>query len=983
MRQLSLIRLVVALGVGLAVLPAVRAANTPEQSFTTARQLFETAHDQQAADVLEAMLAAFPNDRLVPEAAFLLGRCNQRLQRLDKALTAYQLVTTKAVGPDFGKLRSEAHYQMAECYLAQKDYAKASTAYRNCLKLSGDADLTARAQYWLAESLYQLGRDDEALAEYRRVTTLAPTHELAPWAFYSMGMIDLRQSRFPGAITSLERLTTQYKTSEVFSEATLALGYAYAGQARGATEAAVKKTSYDKAIGLFNSIVDETVKATSTAKQHAVLALAQAYFDQQNYGKAEAAYAKALEGMAPASPATLEVRLLRAHALYNAERYSDAAGEYRTVADGVKKDSALLPQALYWMGNSWFALAEKGKNADAYTKASAALQQYLTVGAGQDATRDARAALLLAFCYEDLSQNGDAAVRAKALDAFKDVLKRWPSSREAKQAQDGMTRLTATMSITELKNVSGTLPPGAAAWNAALRMAREAFLAAKYEDALAAIRTVMNDKPTGEVLAQATYLTGASLQKLGRTDEAIAAYKQALAAVPTTTPPGELTCYAQRGLTLAYLEAKRFKDAQEAGEALNALPTQATTPADIAREKAERLMYLGEAYLGSQQLDRALATYQQVVNNYPTSSLVPNALMAMGWIFETRRDRPQAVAAYRDLIAKFPDQGKLVSEAFFRLGFNLAEQKDYAGAVEAYKGVPAGHTLADQATYAIAWALRDQGKDDAANAQFAVVAEKYPKSPLAADALYRVGEYWLAAKNYDEGLRAFSRAQDLVGQGTLGALISYKLGVCAFFAKQYVVASTAFGRVVANYPNSEQAQESLFWRGQALERQEGQATIARDVYVLYVTRFPNGAKVLDAALGAGRGALTAKQYAMARTDLQKALTLCDQFAQGANKDLADRAVNVRPEAQYDLAQSYFDEKNYPEALKQFAAVSAYKLDPWYSRSMLQMARCSAITGDRKAAVSTLKLLIKIAPTSDAALDAPNVAKEYNLDLTAE
>ena len=84
--------------------------------------------------------------------------------------------------------------------------------------------------------------------------------------------------------------------------------------------------------------------------------------------------------------------------------------------------------------------------------------------------------------------------------------------------------------------------------------------------------------------------------------------------------------------------------------------------------------------------------------------------------------------------------------------------------------------------------------------------------------------------------------------------------------------------------------------------------------------------------------------------------------------------------QYLRAQSYFEEKNYTKALSEFAAVSAYKYEPWYTRSYLQMARCSALTGDKAGATSTLQILLRVAPSSEAAKAVPDVAKELDLKL---
>ena len=311
----------------------------------------------------------------------------------------------------------------------------------------------------------------------------------------------------------------------------------------------------------------------------------------------------------------------------------------------------------------------------------------------------------------------------------------------------------------------------------------------------------------------------------------------------------------------------------------------------------------------------------------------------------------------------------------------LVDRKELDAAIAVLKNVPANYPQADEAAYAVAWAYRDLGKAEEANTQFTRLAEQFPKSPLAGDSLFRLGEYYTEQKQPAEAARAYGRAVEALGESKLAPLAGFKLGVSAYDAKDFPTSATAFGTLLARFPTSDYAAESLFWRAQALEQQgEAQAAPARDAYLQYLAKYPAGSFAVDAACGAGRADLTGKQYAVARTDLQKALALCAQCAAGKNAALAERAKNVQPEAQYWLAQCDLEEKKYPEAIASFATVSAFPLEPWYSRSILQLARCSLLTNDKPAAERTLRLLLEKFPTSDAAQQAQQLAKDNQLEL---
>jgi TolA-binding protein len=186
--------------------------------------------------------------------------------------------------------------------------------------------------------------------------------------------------------------------------------------------------------------------------------------------------------------------------------------------------------------------------------------------------------------------------------------------------------------------------------------------------------------------------------------------------------------------------------------------------------------------------------------------------------------------------------------------------------------------------------------------------------------------------------------------------------------------------VIAEEKAADLLPDAIFWRAKALEEQSGnQLPPAREGYLQYVAKYPNGALILDAQLGAGRTALAAKQYTAARTDLQKALDMSGQLP-AKIPSLAERAKSVQPEAQYLLGLTAMEEKKYDDALRQLAAVSAYNMEPWYSRSLLQMARGSARNGDLPAASRALTILQQRLPESDAAKQAPALAKELGIIL---
>jgi TolA-binding protein len=943
-----------------------------EKAFSAARQLYNVHLDAQAQDELQRFITTYPADPNVLQAQLWLGKIAQRQHKPDKALEAYGVVV-KDVAPDSAKLRAEAYFSMAECCIDLKQLDKAVKSFQSCLKLATDADLTARAQYWIAECYYQQEKFPQAMIEYRRMTEIAPNHQWTPHAYYSIGDIELRQGHFPQAIAALEKVTTQYKDTAAYVDATLDLAFAYVGRARAATPPA-GTADFQRAVTLLTDVLAHENWPAGN-RQKAAITLGQTQFDLKQYSLAVEAYTKALALLDANSRLAIDTRLWRGHALYNNGNFAEALDEYNRVAASRYSDLAL--QANYWAGYCWNQVAQQKKEAGekktAYTEAIGAFRRYLAAPGDKPAANVSRATLVVAFAFEDLAGLGVDDAAKQAVDTCCDIVNRWPDSREAEEALNCFNRLAEKLTDADLRATVDRLGeklPKKALTAVALRLARAEFIAGRFPEAINQAKKALDTKPAGESLAQSYYIIGASQYRLGALADAAGSYNQALAAA---TKGSDLVRKAQHGLTQTYLDQKQYTEAL-------ALARTLVTQDMPDKDKVEALMLLAEACLKNGRNQEAVATYQRIAKEFPTSPLVPNALIGMAGVAEATKDRALAINTYRDLIARFPDHPS-VPEAFFHLGVNLAAQNEHTAAIDAFKNVPKAHPLADQAAYAIAWAYRDQGKHDEANDRFAAVAQNFPKSPLAMDSLFCIGEYWLERKDYDKAMLYYGRAQDIGGMDKLAPLVAYKLGVCAFYAGQYAVAADAFGKVIANYPTHEMAAESIFWRGQALEKQ-GQGLPAREAFTLYVTKYPKGALVMDATLGAGRAGVAAKVYPAARIDLQKALQLCADNSASPSDTVRERARNVAPEAQYYLAQSYFEEKKYDDALKQYAMVSGYQLEPWYSGSLLQMAECSALLGNKDAAEGTLALLLS-SPSfreSDAVKKAPDLAKKYGLTI---
>ena len=136
----------------------------------------------------------------------------------------------------------------------------------------------------------------------------------------------------------------------------------------------------------------------------------------------------------------------------------------------------------------------------------------------------------------------------------------------------------------------------------------------------------------------------------------------------------------------------------------------------------------------------------------------------------------------------------------------LAEQPEYPGA--------------DKVLYELGWAYRSQRDEAAAVKTFATLAEKYPASPLAAEASFHVAEDHYARKEYAEAVKSYEQAAQ-ANNPALAEKVHYKLGWAHYQLQQYPQALEQFQAQLTSYPEGEEgklASDAWFMKGECLFR---------------------------------------------------------------------------------------------------------------------------------------------------------------------
>ncbi|HVS19784.1 MAG TPA: tetratricopeptide repeat protein, partial [Planctomycetota bacterium] len=320
------------------------------------------------------------------------------------------------------------------------------------------------ARYRLATALFELGRRDEAAAEYERVAG-ERDFEFAAESAFRLGQCWLDADQPVRAAAAFQR--TRELAARDEARAYLA-----------------RPAAFFHGEALFRAErIDEAAAAYRAALEGA--ARGDAYVRESEYGLVWCA--------ARAGRHADVVRL--------AQNYSEAWGGEREAAESVAEVGFRRAEALAAAGD-----------------ARAALEAYGEVRAGAHADAALRGA---AFALVELGEH------ARAAERFEELLQRFPDSRHASEAalQAGVARLRegdAPAAVRALSDGRVERGPESAYWLA--RAQRESGDA---EAALRTLEAALAERPRRELAARLTAERGDALADLGRTDEAARAWSEA------------------------------------------------------------------------------------------------------------------------------------------------------------------------------------------------------------------------------------------------------------------------------------------------------------------------------------------------------------------------------------------------------------------------------------------------------------------------
>ncbi len=990
-----------------------------------------------AADAWAQFVKDFPKDARVAEAYYHQGVCRYQVKQFQPALAAFQQaaallgegdlaessllylgVTQLEVGKSGqeklvaaaagtfqglfdkypkGRYRGDALYYRGECAYLLGKLAEAAGLYGSFLENHPGHGLRAEALYALGVTQEELGQAEAAATTHERFLADFAKHHLAPEVAMRCGESLLLAGRFAEAATR-------------FTSAAAAPDFAMADSATfRLAESLARMKQHSRAADMHASVVAKYPKSKHVAE--ATLAGGKCHYLAGDFGKAiellQGVYGGGGDGPAEAAhwiARSLLEQSKPAEALAVVDKAIPAADKSRFVPE-LLMDRA---DAVYEIPN---------RRAESIGIFAAVAQKYPDHSIAADALYMSALASLQSDRYEEalgpakafLAKHADHRLAADVTNLAAESNLQLGKSAESE-------RLFAKI-IKEHPD-----HPDRYTWQ--VRRAVGLGLDEKHQEAVAAIEPIVSEITDLELLAEAHYVIGTSRLELREYPAAIASLNASAAAKPTWRK-GDQTLL---DLARAY---------QASGDSAKAASAMTRVIAEFPKSALlDRAYYrLGEYYYASGDFAKAAAAHGQLVERFAKSPLVPNALHELGCSQLSRDDVGGAEKSLSRLITEYPDCDLIVparyargmarrkaekydlaiedlnavlgsessphrSDALYVLGLCHLGLEKYVEAAKAFEKLLSSdpdYVGADDAYYQWAWALSLQGQSADAARTFALLAQKFPQSKLAAEAQHHVGEFQYDRKDYQRAAVAYYAAMSAAAGTPLGEKAAYRLGWAYFRQGNFADAEKTFDYQLSTYADGELAASAAFGRAECLFKQD-RFKEALDAY--------GGVEGLENAdfqallfLHAGQSAGQLKEWQESVEWLEKCSgqfpeskhvpeALYEQGWARQNLDQAEEAVglyksviaktdqDVAARAQFMIGEIEFAQKKHEQAVQSFfVVVYGYACPKWQSEAAYEAARCFEVLGKKTQAVKMYRELIEQFPKSEKVRAAAERLKE--------
>ncbi|MBN2291728.1 MAG: tetratricopeptide repeat protein [Pirellulales bacterium] len=1010
------------------------------REYRAAAGLQKSGEYELAAQAWNEFLQNFGRHSFATQAKLNLGICYLKNDKSKQAAATLEALVAAKPPPEVLEVAllylGVSQYNLARGGDA-KAYAAADVSFAQLLEKFAKSKYAAQAIFYRGECLYAMGKKPEAAGFYARLLKEHPKSSLVGDALYALGVTREELGQWEAAGESYDEFIKRFAKSPLYVEVTMRRGETLFGIKEYA--AAAEWFAYSAGRKDF-ALADH-----STMRQAASLA------QLQKHAQAGDLYASVAQKF-PESKQIEEANLAGGKCYYLAGDMSKAEGLLRKVLDAGGKSS---PEAAHWLARSLLkqkkpaeavvatdkALPKAGKGpwaaqlsmdrADALyeipKRRGEAIAAYEMIA--RKYPQDAVAPSALYMAAFTALEAGDY---QKATVAATDFLKKFPKDKLRPDVLSIAAESNLQLGkLDQAEKFYGELldkypkSPDAQSWK--VRQGLAVFLQKKFARAVELLQPRLAEIKDPAALAEAQYIVGSSQAEQKQYAAAIKSLEASLAADPS---------WRQADDTLLVL-ADAHRQQNNLDEAIAACRRL------IEKFPNSRLLdranyWLGEYLYAKGDFKAAVTQYKAVIDKWPKSSLRPHALYGLAWAQLSLKDWAGVEKTVDQLLNEFPKSelapraryargtarqqlGKNAeavddiramleskpsardrSDAMYVMGLAQAGMKKHSEAAATFEKLLADNPQyagSDKTLYELGWSLKASGGKNSNKAiqRFAQLAKRFPKSPLAAEALYHVGEDQYAKKQYADAAASYHQSAQKATDKVLKEKAYHKLGWAYFNDGKLDDARQTFDFQRKTFSNGKLAGDATFMLGECLYKTQKHAKALAAFEKVGKTTGKDFAAL--ALLHGSQSAAQLKQWEKCRSLAARAAKdfpdstylpemLCEQgwALQNLGKSAeaaklyesvlqkTDREVAAR--AQFLLGEILFADKNYAEAIKTFSKVIyGYSYPRWQADATYEAARCFETLGKKKQALGYYTELVTRYPKSDKAAVAKKRLEE--------
>ncbi len=668
-----------------------------------------------------------------------------------------------------------------------------------------------------------------------------------------------------------------------------------------------------------------------------------------------------------------EIRFRYAECLFNLKNYDQAQGEFETILKR-QRNPYLEPECLYSLG--MINILQNN-----FRSAEAILQKLLKNPAYQQEERANFALGVLYYFRGDFKEAREKLAGLKLIEArfyYGKALSRLGYPLEA---------------ITVFKEIIGEAPNTPIATLAEFSRAEALFINRDFDGARLKFQDYIIGYPSSPLVDYAHFFLAASmihskeyaaatehlLPLTRHTDNLLAAHAgyflgicrmnlgDGLAAassfqrVRANYPNTQISTYANLQLTNALLAAG---DTVEALTSASQLATMFATG-----ELASVGNYLtGMIYFQRKDYFNAARNFELLLKNYPASLLREPAAAMFLYSCNNLREYDRAITVGSKYLRDFPEapgpwRGRtlyfLADAYYFRTSYPEAEKcylqvtKEFAGLeltpyaklglayalyhqdrnaeayqiFEAMRTVPFDDSSLIMTIYlGLGYTLFNQGQYEKALDPFEALVNTFPKDErCAVPALFYAGLCYYNIKAYGNAVETWEKLVGTFPLSAKAAEAGFRTGDTYFKAQEYDKARSIFRWTVENHPDNEYARTSQLTIAQSYYNQQQYDNAIRE-FQKFLDLYPTMAEAAAARKG------------MEMCYYQKGLASTEDMQKFVEKFPSSEYA---AEGQYQIANKFFDDKNYAAALDEYLKVTVnFPASSYAADALLLAAECA-------------------------------------------